>query len=131
MHKFSEFFGNSEICSENLTTFLPKFVPKFAISFFFTSELDSESPNALREIIFKRVHGRFQLDPWLRDHVHLRFATKCQKRSQKWFPNFGKFPILGTFPKTFPNLGTDAGNSRYAKFGNAPNAKQEFPKSLV
>jgi hypothetical protein len=71
MHKNSEIFGNSEIRSEIPTTSVPKIVPKFAISFSFTSELDAELPNALRKNIFKRVHGRFQLGPWLRDHVHL------------------------------------------------------------
>ena len=77
---------------------------------FFTSELDSESPNALRKNIFKRVHGRFQLDPWLRDHVHLRFATKCQKRSEKLFRKFRNLPKVsessvsfGIFRK-FPKL---------------------------
>jgi hypothetical protein len=34
MHKNSEFFGNSENRSEIPTTFVPKIVPKFAISFF-------------------------------------------------------------------------------------------------
>jgi hypothetical protein len=66
-------------CRGSCTFFLkflgiPKFVPKFRpfrsqISFpncnlvFFTSEVDSELPIALRKIIFKRVEGRFQLDP--------------------------------------------------------------------
>ena len=34
MHKNSEILGNSEIRSQILTTFVPKIVPKFAISFF-------------------------------------------------------------------------------------------------
>ena len=34
MQKNSEIFGNSEIRSQILTTFVPKIVPKFAISFF-------------------------------------------------------------------------------------------------
>jgi hypothetical protein len=100
----------------------------------FTSEVDAESPNALRKNIFKRVHGRFQLDRWLRDHVHLRFATKCQKRSEKCsqnlgtFPNFGKFPNFGNVPKfwEFPKFSERSECKTRISENAKPNANQEF-----
>ncbi len=68
-------FGNSQNSFPNSNLFRSNFSKFLCNLVFFTSELDSESTNALRKMIFKRVDGRFQLDPWLLDPVHLRFAT--------------------------------------------------------
>ncbi len=126
--KFRKFFRNSDhFRSENRS--------QICNLVFFTSEVDAESPNALRKNIFKRVHGRFQLDPWLRDHVHLRFATNCQKRSENTFPkfrnvpkssersqNFGTFRKFRNVPKFLERSECKTRISENAK----PNTNQEF-----
>jgi hypothetical protein len=88
LHFCSEIFLRNEIFLDNLKFFVPIFKEndciflENAISFFFASELDSESLSTLRKIVFKREASRVEgyVTP---SCTEMRLSVRNLRKSEK------------------------------------------------
>ncbi len=77
-----------------IPTFLHFFRLFHSISLFFNSEVDSELPNVLRKINFKRVGGSFQ------SGMTMSVTISCKNQTK----SVGTFPTFGTGSRNISNF---------------------------